>query len=123
MQIKIHFLQTPLLLCMGPIRAMPMIPEMIGLPPTIDTAVAKFQENQGLSMKDNVIDMPLKIPKKQPKAMKSLMQFQLVIIFLIETMKGSLLILPASEGGVGGSFLWKIKSANIKKVINTFDVL
>lgn len=45
---------------------------MIGLPPTNDTAVAKFYENQGFNINDKVIDIPLKIPKKHPKAIKSL---------------------------------------------------
>jgi hypothetical protein len=44
----------------------------MGLPPTIDTAVAKFYENHGFSINDKVIDIPLNIPKKHPKATKSL---------------------------------------------------
>lgn len=50
-----------------------MMPDMMGLPPTNDTAVDRFYLNQGLSINDNVIDIPLKIPKKHPKAIKSLM--------------------------------------------------
>jgi hypothetical protein len=50
-----------------------MIPEMIGLPPTNDTAYGKISSNHGLSMYDSTIDIPLKTPKKQPKAMRSLM--------------------------------------------------
>lgn len=52
--------------------ATPRIPDIMGLPPTKETAVAKFYENQGFNMNDKVIDIPLKIPKKQPKATKSL---------------------------------------------------
>lgn len=73
MHIKIHFLYTPLRRCIGPIIITPMIPEIIGLPPTIETAAARFSENQGLSMNDKVIEIPLKIPKKHPKATNSLM--------------------------------------------------
>lgn len=72
-QIKIHFLYNPLFLCIGPIILTPMIPDMIGLPPTNETAVAKRSENHGLSMKDNVMDIPLKMPKKHPNATRSLM--------------------------------------------------
>jgi hypothetical protein len=72
MQIMIHFLNTLLRLCNGPKTATPMIPEMIGLPPTNDTANGKMLLNHGLSMSESTIDKALKTPKKHPKAMRSL---------------------------------------------------
>ena len=43
----IHFLKTLLRLCMGPKIDTPIIPEIIGLPPTKDTASGKMSSNHG----------------------------------------------------------------------------
>jgi len=48
---------------MGPIIITPIIPEIMGLPPTTPTAKGRFELNQGVSRYDNMIDRPLKIPK------------------------------------------------------------
>jgi hypothetical protein len=49
MQITMYFLNCPDRRCMGPRTIMPMMPEMMGLPPTYPTATARFYSNQGLS--------------------------------------------------------------------------
>jgi hypothetical protein len=69
----IHFLNTLLLLCIGPIILTPIIPEIIGLPPTNETAYGKISSNQGFNIYDKTIDIPLKTPKKQPNAINNLM--------------------------------------------------
>jgi hypothetical protein len=48
--IIIHFLYTLLRLCIGPIIATPIIPEIIGLPPTKDTASGKKSSNHGFNI-------------------------------------------------------------------------
>lgn len=48
MQKMIHFLNYPLFLCIGPNIITPIIPEIIGLPPTAPTAIGKSSPpNQG----------------------------------------------------------------------------
>lgn len=63
MQIIIHFLNTPCLLCIGPITATPIIPLITGLPPTAATANGKLVVKNGLIRKDRIMEMALKIPK------------------------------------------------------------
>lgn len=50
----------------------PMIPEMIGLPPTNETASGRISSNHGFKRYESTIDIPLKIPKKHPNAIRSL---------------------------------------------------
>ncbi len=70
MHIKIHFLNFFYFLCIGPKIVTPRIPLIIGDPPTAVTASGRsFAPNQGLSKKDRIMEIPLKIPKKHPKAM------------------------------------------------------
>ena len=87
----------------------PMIPEMIGLPPTKDTAFGRISSNQGFNINDKTIDMALKVPKKHPNAISNLIQLGFFNILQRATVKGSLFIFYDSEGGVGGLFLWKSK--------------
>jgi hypothetical protein len=58
-----NFLNLPDFLCLGPKTITPIIPEIIGLPPTHPTAKARLSENHGVNMKDKTIDIPLNIPK------------------------------------------------------------
>ena len=46
----------------------PIMPDIIGLPPTTATAKGKSSSPyHGFNMKDKTTDIPLNIPKKHPK--------------------------------------------------------
>lgn len=69
MQRTIHFLNSPLFRCKGAKTITPIMPDIIGLPPTTPTAKGKSSPpNQGSIKKERTTETPLKIPKKHPKA-------------------------------------------------------
>lgn len=64
MQIKIHFLKTLSFLCKDPKIITPIIPLIIGLPPTAATARGnESPEKKGSIKYDRTIEIALKIPK------------------------------------------------------------
>lgn len=69
MQMIIHFLNVPDFLCIGPNTITPMIPLMMGLPPTAATAMGRDSyEKKGSTKYDRMMDSALNTPKYRPKA-------------------------------------------------------
>lgn len=109
----IHFLYTFDFLCNGPNTVTPIMPLIIGLPPTTIVAKGRISLLKNGSIKnDNVIAIALNIPKAHPKAANNNKKFLFLNNLDIATLNGYLFIDPASDGGVGGLFFWNMIFGN-----------